>query len=72
MNNIEVQNSFYDIVNLIQSSRKQIFVKINQALVELYWEVGKYISLKVENEKWGKSTIKELSEYIIYKNPDIK
>jgi len=72
MKELKERESFYDIVRLIDNSRKQIFTKINQALVELYWEVGKYITLKVENEEWGKSTIKELSEYIISKNPEIK
>jgi hypothetical protein len=72
MKEIKDQESFYDIVKLIEQSRKHVFTKINQALVELYWEVGKYITSKIESEGWGKSTIKELSEYIILKNPEIK
>lgn len=72
MKEIENKESFSDVVKLIQSSRKHIFTKINQALVELYWEVGKYITLKVKNEEWGKSTINELSKYIMLKNPEIK
>ena len=40
-------NSFQDIVMLIENSRKRVFTKINQELVQLYWKVGEYISLKV-------------------------
>ncbi len=65
-------NSFQDIVILIENSRKRVFTKINQELVQLYWKVGEYISLKVEKENWGKSTVKELAEFINNENPEIK
>jgi len=65
-------NSFQDIIVLIETSRKRVFIKINQELVQLYWKVGEYISLKIEKESWGKSTVKELAEFISNKNPEIK
>ncbi len=69
---IELNNSFQDIVLLIENSRKKVFQKINQELVELYWKVGEYISLKTDKENWGKSTVKELSNYISQTHPDLK
>jgi len=65
-------NSFQDIVILIENSRKRVFTKINQELVQLYWKVGEYISLKIEKENWGKSTVKELAQFINNENPEIK
>jgi len=30
----------------------------------MYWEIGKYISEKTQNEKWGKSIVKEFADFI--------
>ncbi len=41
-------------------------------MIELYWNVGKYISLKVETEEWGKSIVNDLADYIAETEADIK
>ncbi|WBV56480.1 PDDEXK nuclease domain-containing protein [Chryseobacterium daecheongense] len=40
--------------------------------LNLYWNVGAYISKKVEISEWGQSVVKELSEFIIKTEPEIK
>ena len=69
---LQKQESFQTILTLIQDSRNRAFVTVNRTLVELYWKVGEYISHKVEQETWGKSTVKELASFIQQKHPDIK
>jgi len=63
---------FSFVLNSIKQARKQVYKKINKALIELYWEVGKYVSEKVNSEKWGKSVIEDLSKFIIRNEPSIK
>lgn len=38
----------------------------------MYWDIGKYISQKVETEKWDKSVVEQLSEYILQNEPNIR
>ena len=41
-------------------------------LMELYWDVGKYISEQVTLNDWGKGVVTQLAEYINSNDPDIK
>ncbi|MCD4799776.1 MAG: PDDEXK nuclease domain-containing protein [Methanosarcinales archaeon] len=72
MMDIQKQESFQTILTLIQDSRNHVFATVNRTLVELYWRVGEYVSKKVDQEVWGKSTVKELSLFIQREHPDIK
>ena len=38
----------------------------------MYWNIGEYISKKVELSEWGQSVVKELSEFIQTNEPEIK
>jgi len=64
--------NFNEILKTIQTSKQKALQQVNTTLIELYWEVGKYISTKTISENWGKSVVKELAEYIKEKEPTIK
>ena len=64
--------TFDEILSIIQTSRQKTFQQVNKALIELYWEIGKYISTKTIKENWGKSVVTELATYIKTKEPTIK
>ncbi|MDR1877058.1 MAG: PDDEXK nuclease domain-containing protein [Flavobacteriaceae bacterium] len=63
---------FSDVINLIQQSRNNAIRAVNAELINLYWNVGEYISKKVESTEWGQSVVKELAQYIQRNEPDIK
>ncbi|MFH1320562.1 MAG: DUF1016 N-terminal domain-containing protein [Bacteroidota bacterium] len=63
---------FNKIVQLINDARRRAFIRVNEELINLYWNVGKIISLKVENANWGAGVVDELANYIKEKQPDIK
>ena len=48
-----MQNQFLDIVQFIKESRFKAIKIINTELIELYWNIGEYISKKVESSEWG-------------------
>ncbi|WP_426478118.1 PDDEXK nuclease domain-containing protein [Chryseobacterium sp. CBSDS_008] len=63
---------FTDIIELIKRSRNNAIKTVNAELITLYWNIGEYISRKVELSEWGQSVVKELSHYIQTNEPDIK
>ena len=69
---LKTTQNFNEILRTIQASKQKALQQVNTTLIELYWEVGKYISAKTISENWGKSVVKELSEYIKEKEPTIK
>jgi len=63
---------FVDIIRLIKKSRAKAIKSVNAELINLYWNIGEYISKKIEQSEWGDSVVKELSNYIKKTEPDIK
>lgn len=69
---IKIVKQFSEILATIKNTQNRVYKQLNSALIELYWEIGKYISKKVETEKWGKSIVEDLSRYIQNNEPNIK
>ena len=61
---IEPHRSFQPIIDLIREARTRSFRAVNTELISLYWNVGRYISLKIESDGWGKSTVQSLAAFI--------
>lgn len=51
-----------DIKNKIQSAQLKAATAVNQELLKLYWEIGKSISAKINESKWGSSVVEELAK----------
>lgn len=71
MNNL-IENNFEEILKLIQESRFNALKTVNKELMNLYWNIGHYITDKVDSEGWGKKTIENLADYIKQKQPEMK
>lgn len=67
-----LQKQFTEIISLIKQVRNNALIAVNTELINLYWNVGEYISRKVANASWGDGTIDELSELIQHEHPDLK
>lgn len=67
-----MEKQFADIVQLIKASRTNAIKLVNAKLIELYWNIGKYISNKMEQSEWGDSVVPELAKYIQQQEPEIK
>lgn len=64
--------TFNDILKTIQNAKHKALQQVNKTLIELYWDVGKYISTKTAKENWGKGVVKELALYIQTNEPTAK
>ncbi len=72
MTEVLLIQDFDNIVKLIQNSRSRAFRAVNTELIDLYWNIGKYISKKVEKESWGKGVVQQLANYVKTNFPDLK
>ena len=68
----DVSSPLVDIVNLIEKHRENAYRKINEELVTMYYEIGKYLSEKVESEKWGSKVIDSIAKSVNEKYPSLK
>lgn len=73
MNEISVTKNgdFQNIVLMIKKSQQKAYSSVNHELIDLYFNLGKYISLKVEQANWGKGVVKELADYIAKTAPEL-
>ncbi len=67
-----MDNRFTDIIQLIKQSRTNAIKAVNAQLINLYWNIGEYISKKIEQSEWGDSVVTELASFIQTHEPDIK
>ena len=67
-----VKQDFSEVLTQIQLSKQKAYKQVNTVLIELYIEIGKYISLKCVKENWGKSVVQELADFIKLQDPTIK
>jgi predicted nuclease of restriction endonuclease-like (RecB) superfamily len=64
--------TFREVVGMIQDARGRALQAVNSELVELYWQVGGFISGKIETAAWGEGVVEELARFIARRHPDIK
>ncbi len=67
-----MDKGFSEIINLIKQSRSKAIRAINAELIDLYWNIGKYISKKIDMAEWGDSVVLELAKHIQQNEPGIK
>ena len=60
---------FAEIVGLIAAARQRAFQAVNTALIDLYWQVGEFISRKIEAAEWGEGVVPQLAAYIARTQP---
>lgn len=64
--------SFDEVLELIGNARKRAYQAVNTTLIDLYWQVGAYISVKDETAEWGDGVVKQLAAHIARSQPGLK
>uniref|UniRef100_UPI004047ADF8 PDDEXK nuclease domain-containing protein n=1 Tax=Aliarcobacter sp. TaxID=2321116 RepID=UPI004047ADF8 len=67
-----INKDFQTVLSQIQNAKQKAYSSVNTILIELYWEIGKYISTKTTQENWGKGVVKELATFLKEKDPTSK
>jgi len=68
---LNIQKQFSFITQLIAEAKQKAYHAVNKELVTLYWQIGEYVSKQVKIEGWGKSVVKDLSEFILKHEPNV-
>lgn len=55
MNDKEKQTTI-NILEMVNKHRNTVYLKINEELVSLYYEIGELLSNMINKEKWGTKT----------------
>jgi hypothetical protein len=66
------ETSFADVVRLIEQARERAYQAVNKELVGLYWQVGKYISGKLESAEWGDGVVDRLAQHLFRTLPGLR
>jgi predicted nuclease of restriction endonuclease-like (RecB) superfamily len=69
---IEYGNLLKDIKERIRNAQIKAVLSVNAEMITMYWDIGKIIYAKQENESWGSKVIQRLSIDIQNELSDIK
>ena len=61
---IQYNNDFENIIAIIEHSKARTIKAVNAEMIEMYWQIGKYISEKAANNGWGKSVVQDFSNFL--------
>ena len=64
--------NFSEVINMIETRRNNAYKKVNEELISLYWDFGKYISEKVNDSNWGDKIVDKLEEFMKREYPTMK
>lgn len=67
-----VQESFEEVVGLIEQARTRAYQAVNAELVGLYWLVGQYISRKIAAAEWGDAVVDQLARHLARTFPGLR
>ena len=66
------ESEFREVVDLIRGVRQRALQSVNTSLVSLYWEVGRYMSQKIQEAIWGEGVVEQLARYISKSHSDLR
>ena len=66
------EQDFSEIVQIIQQHRSNAYRKINEELVKMYYEIGGYLSRKVNSGEYGDGVINKIAIHIQTRYPTLK
>ncbi len=74
-NSIEIQeykNWLVELKTKIKTSQIKAALSVNSELIMLYWEIGKMISEKQQQAKWGSKIIEQVAKDLKHEFPDLE
>lgn len=63
---------FDEVLALIHGAKQQAIQAVNARLIELYWQVGAYISRKLEQAEWGDAVVVQLADHLAQTQPGLR
>lgn len=63
---------FDEIISIIDNARTRALKAVNAELIQMYWEIGAYVSKQAKNGGWGKSIVADFSVFLQTRYPTMK
>ena len=63
---------FDEVIHIIDNARSRAMKAVNAELIQMYWEIGAYVSSRVKDGGWGKSVVTDFSNFLQTHYPGIK
>jgi predicted nuclease of restriction endonuclease-like (RecB) superfamily len=57
-------SAFDEVIAIIENARENAFRAVNRELINMYRDIGEYVSQRVTDSGWGKSVVKDFSAFI--------
>lgn len=67
-----IDTSVLKIMGMVEETQYKVLKNINAELIQLYWNVGKYLFEESSNSDWGDSFIDETASRLKERYPDLK
>ena len=58
-----------EVISIIESARGRALKAVNAEMIEMYWQIGKYISEKADKDGWGKGVVQEFANMLKQEYP---
>ena len=71
MNDI-INKEYPEIIDIIKSARERAYRKVNEELILMYQQIGKYISEKAQSTSYGDSYVQGLADFFEKEYPELK
>lgn len=68
----KLETNFDEIIEMIETRRSNAYRKVNEELISLYWDFGRYVSEKINEGGWGNKTVEELVKFLKMRYPNLK
>ena len=69
---LPIENHFYAVHSIIELHRSRALKVLNNESLYICWNVGQYVSEKLQVSQWGNKVVTQLSEYLRTKDPSLK
>lgn len=66
------ESAFEEILQLINVAKQRAYRAVDAELVQLYWQVGEYISRKLDSATWGDGVVEELARFLARSQPGLR
>jgi predicted nuclease of restriction endonuclease-like (RecB) superfamily len=64
--------SFAEVVEIIRKAKQAATKAVNTELVEMYWQIGAYISQKIAESEWGDGIVVQLANHLKQEQPNLR
>lgn len=69
---LPASENFSEVISIIESARGRALKAVNAELINMYWQVGEYLSDLCNSANFGDKVIDEVADYISSAAPSIK